>query len=159
MSRILSFFDSETSGKQSLTIVFQIISTILLQLSVLPHVSCQCVTSGSGKHHRLILIRPGDSSSCCRSLTSGHSLLSDKSVLSVTHFIAFTEMLTGIGSSVFFSKSLPWGRAEMWGAGDWLGCRGLRRDSQGWHHPHGSNSLLTLFQNNEHFMICQVGLF
>lgn len=36
-------FDSEISGKQSLSIVFQTISTILLQLSVLPYLSCQCI--------------------------------------------------------------------------------------------------------------------
>ena len=94
-------------------------------------------------------------------------LLSDKSALFVTHFIAFIEGLTGIGSNVFFSKSLPWGRAGQGcgeletgpvaeGPGMWAGCgshRGLNRDSQGWQCPHRPDGLFTLFQNNENLII------
>lgn len=40
--------------------------------------------------------------------------------------------------------------------GPWAGSgshRGLSRDSQGWQRPHGPDSLLTLFQNNENLII------
>lgn len=93
-------------------------------------------------------------------------LLSDRSALFVTHFTAFIERLAGIGSTRFFSVNPRPGTRQgcgeqesgptAGGAGPWVGSgsrRGLSRDSQGWQCPHGSDGLLTLFQNNENLII------
>lgn len=89
-------------------------------------------------------------------------LRSDKPPLFVTHFIAFLEELTGIGSNRvgFFSVNRCPGAGEgcgelgkVLGCGQWGSCRGLSRDSQGWQSPHSPDILLTLFQNSENLVI------
>lgn len=68
--------DTEISGKQSLSPVFQTFSTILLWLvqSMLSYLSCKCITGDSDRRHPLPLIQLGDQSSSCGSLTNQHKL-------------------------------------------------------------------------------------
>lgn len=95
-------------------------------------------------------------------------VLSDKAPLFVAHFIAFIEVLTGIGSNGFsvnccLRSGQGYGELETgptcrgsWDVGREL--QGLSRDSQGWQGSHGPGSLLC-FRTMKILLFSHVDLF